>query len=104
MIKVFISQPMKGLSEAKIIVTREKIFEEFRATHPTAVLIDNLTTKSEMENLREVEHPEIQLLARSIGRMSDADVVIFAKGWENYPGCRVENRVARYYGIKTAYA
>ena len=104
MTRVFISQPMKGLSDAKIIVVREKLFEEFRAEHPDAVLIDSLTSKSEQDNLKDMAHPEVMLLARSIGRMADADVAIFAPGWENYTGCRVENRVARYYGIKIKYA
>ena len=101
---VFISQPMRGFSDTEITVVREKIFEEFKLTHPEAVLIDNLIMNPAQSDLKDVAHPEIVLLAMSIDRMADADVVIFAKGWENYPGCRVENRVARYYGLKIAYA
>lgn len=102
MIKVFISQPMKGVSDAKVLVVREKLFGEFKAEHPDAILIDSLTSPTEA--LREVKHPSVQLLGRSIGRLSDADVIIFAKGWENYPGCRIEERVATYYDIKRIYA
>lgn len=100
--KVFISQPMRGISDAKVLVVREKLFEEYKAEHPDAVLIDNLVSPTEA--MLEVKHPRVQMLGRSIGRLADADVVIFAKGWENYPGCRVENYVARYYDIEMKYA
>ncbi len=102
MTKVYISQPMRGVSDAKILVVREKLFEEYKADHPDAVLIDSFTKPTEA--MMEVKHPRIQMLARSIGRMADADVVIFAKGWDAYPGCRIENRVARYYDLKMIYA
>lgn len=102
MIKVYVSQPMRGISDAKVITTRNKLFKEFKEKHPDAVLIDSLTKPTEA--LLEVKHPRVQMLARSIGRMADADVVIFAKGWEGYPGCRIENRVARYYDLEMLYA
>lgn len=100
--KVFISQPMRGVSDAKILVVREKLFEEYKAEHPDAVLIDSFTKPTEA--MLEVKHPRIQTLARSIGRMADADVVIFAKGWESYSGCRIENYVAKYYDLQLIYA
>lgn len=100
--KVFISQPMRGVSDAKVITLRNQIFKDYKAKHPDAVLIDSLTKPTEA--LLEVSHPRVQMLARSIGRMADADVVIFAKGWEGYPGCRIENRVARYYDLEMVYA
>ncbi len=100
--KVFISQPMRGISDAKVLVVREKLFNEYKAEHPDAVLIDNLVPPTEA--MLAVKHPRVQMLGRSIGRLADADVVIFANGWENYPGCRIENRVARYYDIDVIYA
>lgn len=30
----------------------------------------------------------------------EADVVYFAKGWENARGCRIEHTVAKEYGLK----
>lgn len=100
--KVFISQPMRGVSDARVIALRRKLFNEYKEDHPDAVLIDSLTKPTEA--LREVAHPRVQMLARSIGSMADADVVIFARGWEGYPGCRIENRVARYYDLEMVYA
>ena len=99
---VFISQPMKGISDTEVVVIREKLFGEYRAEHPDAVLIDSFIKPTEA--LKEVKHPRILMLARSVAKMADADVVIFAKGWEGYPGCRIENRVARYYDIPVKYA
>lgn len=100
--KVFISQPMRGISDAKILVVREKLFEDFKAAHPDAELIDQIVKPTEA--LLQVSHPRIQMLSRSIAKMADADVVIFAKGWEGYSGCRVENYVARYYDLQIIYA
>ena len=100
--KVFISQPMRGLSEAKIITVRERIFGDFQAKYPDAELIDNFVPTSE-ERLA-VKHAEVQLLGRSVCRLADADIVIMAKGWENHPGCRIEHKIATYYDIPVKYA
>ena len=104
MMKVYISQPMRGVSDAKILVVREKLFGEFQAEHPNEpmVLIDSIVPPTKA--LREVKRPSVEMLAHSIEKMADADVVIFAVGWEKYAGCRIENYVARYYEIPIVYA
>ena len=42
-------------------------------------------------------------LGKSISLMSDADLVVFAPGWEDARGCRIEHQVARDYGIQVSY-
>ena len=36
----------------------------------------------------------LEMLGNSIGKMNEADVIIFADGWNEAPGCRVEKTVA----------
>ena len=37
----------------------------------------------------------------SLFKFSTADVAYFAKGWENFRGCKIENTCAVEYGILT---
>ena len=38
------------------------------------------------------------MLASSINKLADADLVVFASGWENARGCKIEFEVAKQYG------
>ena len=40
------------------------------------------------------------LLARALGKLAEADAVIFAPGWETARGCRMEHLAAEEYGIR----
>lgn len=103
--KVFISQPMSGLTDAEIVAIREKIFEEYRAEHPEAVLMDSYAdTKQRMGEFFTYQHSDVAMLANAIDILADSDVIIFAKGWEHHRGCRIEDKVATYYDIPKIYA
>lgn len=39
-------------------------------------------------------------LGKSLELLSTADIVYFAKGWEDARGCRIENQCAIEYGIE----
>lgn len=39
------------------------------------------------------------VLGKSLELLADADVVYFAKDWEKYRGCKIENVCAVEYGI-----
>lgn len=41
----------------------------------------------------------LDYLARSIEFLAKADVAIFAPGWQNARGCRIEHQCAEDYGI-----
>ena len=41
----------------------------------------------------------IYCLGRAILKLSDADLVVFAKGWETARGCKVEYLIASEYGL-----
>ena len=103
--KVFISQPMSGLTDAEICVVRDKVFGDYFADHPEAVLMDAYSeVKKRFGEFYTYEHPNVAMLAQSIDMLANSDVVIFAKGWENHRGCRVEEKIATYYGIHKVYA
>lgn len=102
--KVFVSQPMSGLTDAEIIAVRERVFGDYQAEHPDAVLLDSYDfIKRKMGEYYTYEHPEVAMLAQAIDMLADADVVLFVKGWENHRGCRVEDRIATYYDIHKKY-
>lgn len=103
--KVFISQPMSGLTDAEIVAIREKIFGEYQAEHPDAVLMDAYSeVKKRMGEFFTYQHSDVAMLACAIDILADSDVVIFAKGWEHHRGCRIEDKIATYYNIHKIYA
>ena len=97
--KVYISQPMKGRSEADIrnvrnmAATMADIFcGEFE--EETEIL------DSYISNVPKGGTMPLRFLARSLDLLAQADVVIFAPGWESARGCRIEELCAKEYGIK----
>lgn len=94
--KLFISQPMKGKSDEEILETRKKAIEsaERNIGEPVEVI------DSFFQNAPHDAKP-LWFLGKSLELMADADVVYFAKGWEDARGCRVENLAALEYGIET---
>ena len=94
--KLFISQPMKDKSDEEILATRKKAIEsaERNIGEPVEVI------DSFFQNAPHDAKP-LWFLGKSLELMAGADVVYFAKGWEDARGCRVENQAALEYGIET---
>lgn len=88
--KIFLSQPMNGLSDDEIIRVRENVKKILTEND---VLIDSF-----IEGAPAKATPP-WYLGESIKLLSSADVVVFAPGWENARGCRIERRCAEEYGI-----
>lgn len=100
---VYISQPMSDKSDQEIVTVREKIFGDFRAEHPEATLLGSYLDQAELQKMPVYKNQPVALLGEALQIMADADVVLFAPGWEHYRGCRIEDRVANYYDIKRIY-
>lgn len=96
--KVFISQPMRGLTEAEILKTREDIILEVLKTKSEAEFIDNY-----IHDLPADAHP-LLYLGEDIAMMAEADLVILAPGWAHARGCKVEYDVACQYEIPSLVA
>lgn len=80
--RLFISQPMKGKSDADILATRERAIESAkRAVGEDVEIIDSF-----FQNAPADARP-LWFLGKSLELLSTADVAYFAKGWEAARGC-----------------
>ena len=97
MTKIFISQPMKDKTSQEIEQERKKIIEKVERYFGEIEVIDSF--------FKDTPHDAKPLwfLGKSLELLSNADVIILGKGWENSRGCRIEHECAIQYGIKVAY-
>jgi hypothetical protein len=93
--KLFISQPMRGKTDEEILAVRAKAIESAERNLGEKVeVIDSFFQNAP------VDANPLWYLAKSLELLSTADVAYFAKGWEQYRGCRIENTCAVEYGIE----
>jgi hypothetical protein len=91
--KLFISQPMVDKTDEEIFKERELAIEEARKLlNEDVEIIDSFCTE---------ELTPLGYLAYSIKCLANADVAYFAKGWQDYRGCLIENECAVKYGVRT---
>ena len=96
--KLFISQPMRGLTDEEILKVREEI--KARAEHAIGEpleLIDSFIEDYPGEIINSIS---VWYLGKSIQFLSHADIVYFGEGWRNARGCKIEYEIAIAYGIK----
>ena len=90
--KLFVSLPMRGLTDEEIIARQEKISEPYKDEYE---LMDTVFRKDPSNP----DNP-VWYLGGSIQMLGDADLVIFASNWADGPGCRIERMVCALYAIK----
>ena len=96
--KLFISQPMKGLTDEEILKAREKIRVKAENVIGKPVeLIDSFIKEYPGEINKSVP---VYYLGKSIQLLSQADIAYFGGDWRNARGCLIEHEVATQYGIK----
>lgn len=88
MTKLFISQPMRGRRMADIVRERKTLVAD------AAVALQ----EDEIALFDDTDATPLALLARALGKLAEADAVIFAPGWETARGCRMEHLAAEEYG------
>lgn len=92
--KLFISQPMRGRTDAQILAEREKaIASAEKHLGEKVEVIDSFFQNAP------AEAKPLWFLGKSLELLSTADVAYFAKGWEDARGCRIENTCAIEYGV-----
>ena len=97
--KLFISQPMKGLTDKEILKAREEIKTRAeQAIGEQVELIDSFIEDYPREINKSIS---VWYLGKSIQFLSQADVAYFGGDWRNARGCKIEYEVANAYGIKT---
>lgn len=85
---------MKDKTDAEILAVREQAIQSAKNLLGEDVeVIDSF--------FQDAPHDAKPLwfLAKSLELLATADVVYFAKNWEKYRGCRIENTCAIEYGI-----
>ena len=97
--KLFISQPMKGLTDEEILKAREEIKTRAeQAIGEQVELIDSFVEDYPREINKSIP---VWYLGKSIQFLSQADIAYFSGDWRNARGCKIEYEVANAYGIKT---
>ena len=97
MIKLFISQPMKGRTDEEILAERERVAKAVQEVYEDEVEVIDSFFAGEADDASPLE-----LLGRSIQLMAGADLVYFARGWEKSRGCKIEHACAEEYGKEVA--
>lgn len=94
--RLFISQPMKGKTDEEILREREVAVEKAKN-----VLGEEVEVIDSFFQSAPVDAKPLWFLGKSLELLADADIVYFAKGWEDARGCVIEHECAVRYGIKS---
>ena len=102
MIKVFISQPMKGLSNERIFKARTEAFRGIRkklGPNSPVYIIGSLNDDG-VVGPSGVKNPSLWYLGETIKMLADADAAYFLDGWADTIECFIEHEVCKLYGIE----
>lgn len=92
--KLFISQPMKGKTNEEILAERKEAVEMVQVMVGEEVeVIDSFFKDAP------AEAAPLWYLGKSLMLLSTADIVVFAPGWEDARGCKIEHTCAVEYGF-----
>lgn len=94
--RLFISQPMRGKTDAEILAERENAIQAAKDSLGEDVEVIDSFFKDAPAEAR-----PLWFLGRSLELLSTADIAYFAPGWEDARGCRIEHTCAIEYGIHT---
>lgn len=96
--KLFISQPMRGLTDKEILQEREKI--RIRAEQVIGEPIELINSFIDEYPGEINKSIPVWYLGKSIQFLSQADIAYFGGDWRNARGCKIEHEIASAYGIK----
>ena len=95
--KVFISQPMKGLTDEEIKFIRQDIIDNLKKRFPDEE-INVIDTFFEEDPPKEAKVQGLWYLGKSLQKMAEADVVLYYNDYNMYHGCEIEQLAASFYG------
>lgn len=107
MVKLFVSQPMTGLSDDEIMMARASAIRsaEYKIRGKTNIFTPQkvLVVIDSFFQDAPTDAKHLWYLGESLKKLSEADVVIFAKNWQKSRGCKIEHEAAVNYGIEVMY-
>lgn len=97
--KLFISQPMRDKTNEQIQSERDRAVEAAKKAIAGKTGINNPAVELVDSFFKDAPHDAKPLwfLGKSFELLSTADVVFFVKGWDQYRGCKMENKAAHEY-------
>ena len=96
--KLFISQPMAGLTDEQILKAREEIKSRAEKIIGEPVeLINSFVEDCPEKNIKSIS---AWYLGKSIEFLAQADIAYFGGDWRNARGCKIEYEIANAYEIK----
>ena len=91
--KVFISQPMRGLSDEEITAKRAHLVEIARSVEDGDLeILDSF--------FQDFDGNALAFLGKSISLLSEADLAVFGEGWQDARGCQIEHLCCMGYDIQ----
>ena len=100
--KLFVSLPMRGLSEREIRKRMNYLKSLVELELKEEVILIDTFIKDEPDS-EEINDIGLYFLGKSIEEMAYANIIIFADGWKEARGCKVEYKAAVEYGVKILY-
>lgn len=88
---------MIGLSREEITQKRASITKKLEERFGNITVIDSYF--AEFDLMKSSLNASVYCLGRAIIKLSEADIVVFAEGWESARGCRIEHTIAQDYGM-----
>lgn len=93
--RIFISQPMKDLSDEQIKKERQIIVDSIVTEYGRDIEIIDSYFEGAPANAA-----PMWFLGKSLELLSTADMAFFANGWEDARGCVMEHEACEKYGIE----
>lgn len=98
--KLFISQPMKGKTDEEILREREQAVREAEKYLKENGMQEEVQVVDSFFQSAPVGARPLWFLGKSLELLSTADLVYFAKGWEEARGYRIEHMCAVQYELQ----
>lgn len=101
--KVFLSVPMNGRTDEQIQATKRRLvdrIEQADMIERGSDILDSDFTDEDFDEDAGYKSMPLAYFAKSLDMLARADVAVFAKGWQEARGCRIEHECAERYGIQ----
>ena len=92
--QVFISQPMKDKTDEYILEERMRAIDAAKEQ-----LNEDVGVLDSFFQGAPHDAKPLWFLGKSLQLLSTADIAVFAPGWDEYRGCRIEYECCKQYGI-----